>query len=167
MPATLRARSAALLPLMLVSVLVATTFALAPAADAASRRQQKIGTGMDVVRHQKGDPYSYGADGPGAFDCSGLVYYSFRKAGFKGIPRSSDDQARFMNRIERRKNMRKCDLVFFYDGGSSAGNVYHVGVFSGWKNGHRMIIHAPYGDQRVHRSKIWTNKWFPGTLRGL
>jgi cell wall-associated NlpC family hydrolase len=166
MPATLRARSAALLPLMLVSVLVATTFALAPAADAASRRQQKIGTGLDIVRHQKGDPYRYGADGPNAFDCSGLVSYSFRRAGFKHIPRSSDAQARHMNRIKK-SQMRKGDFVYFYDGGASAGNVYHVGVFAGWKDGHRTIIHAPYGNKRVNRDKIWTSHWFPGTLRGL
>jgi cell wall-associated NlpC family hydrolase len=165
MPATLRARSAALLPLMIVVALVATMFAFTPAADAASRRE-RIGTGMDVVRHQKGDPYRYGAEGPRAFDCSGLIYYGFRKAGFKHVPRSSDDQARHMNRISRAK-MRKGDLVFFHDGAAAARNVYHVGVFSGWKDGRRVVVHAPNSGKKVHRSKIWTSQWFPGTLRGL
>ena len=38
---------------------------------------------------QKGDPYAYGAAGPNRFDCSGLTYYSFRRAGFHHIPRTS------------------------------------------------------------------------------
>jgi cell wall-associated NlpC family hydrolase len=166
MPATLRARSAVLLPLLVIAALVATMFAFTPAADAASRRQQKIWTGMDVVKHQKGDPYQYGAEGPNRFDCSGLIYYSYRKAGFRGIPRTSGQQARFMNRIKR-SNMRRGDFVFFYDGGARATNVYHMGVFTGWNNGRRVIVHAPYGGQRVKPSRIWTNQWFAGTLRGL
>ena len=166
MPAVLRARSLAVLPLLLVAALVATSFAFSPSANAATRRQQKIGIGMDIVRHQKGDPYRYGAAGPGAFDCSGLVYYSYRKAGFRNIPRSSSAQAKHMNRIKR-SQMRKGDFVYFYDGGAASRNVYHMGVFAGWKNGHRTIIHAPYSGQRVHRERIWTSHWFPGTLRGL
>jgi cell wall-associated NlpC family hydrolase len=166
MPATLRARSALVLPLLVIGALVATMFAFTPAADAASRRQQRIGVGMDVVKNQKGDPYSYGSEGPNRFDCSGLIYYSYRKAGFRGVPRTSSQQAQHMNRIKRSK-MRKGDFVFFYDGRASSGNVYHVGVFTGWRDGRRVIVHAPYGGQRVHRSKIWTNQWFAGTLRGL
>ena len=50
--------------------------------------------------------------------------------------------------------------VFF----TSGGRVYHVGVFAGWKNGRRTIIHAPYSGQRVHRAPIWTNGWYAGTL---
>ncbi len=166
MPVTLSARSAALLPFILVAALAVTMFAFTPTADAASRRQQKINTGLDVARHQKGDPYQYGAAGPGAFDCSGLIYYSYRKAGFKGIPRTSGDQAQHMNRIKR-KNMRKGDFVYFYDGAARSSNVYHVGVFAGVDKGQRWIVHAPYGNQRVKRERIWTGQWFAGTLRGL
>ena len=167
MPAILHARNAALLPLMLVGLLIATMLALAPSADAAaSRRQQKISTGFDVIRQQKGDPYNYGSAGPSAFDCSGLIYYSFRKAGFKHVPRTSSQQANFMNRIGK-SQLRKGDFVFFHRGSAAPGNVYHVGVFAGFKDGRRTIIHAPYGNNRVHREKIWTSQWFPGTLRGL
>ncbi len=35
-----------------------------------------------------GDPYSYGAAGPNAFDCSGLVQWSMRQAGIQ-VPRDS------------------------------------------------------------------------------
>ncbi len=158
MPATLRVRNIVMLPL-LVLALVLGTFALGSPADAASR--YKVRVGMKVAVQQKGDPYRYGAAGPSAFDCSGLLYYSFRKAGIRNIPRTSDAQARFAKNI-RRRQMRRGDLVFFHRG----GNVYHVGLFAGWKNGSRYVVHAPYGNQRVHRERIWTNSWFPGTLRG-
>ena len=167
MSATIRTRHAAMLPLLLVVVLMATLFAATPSAEARMSRGERIGKALDIARHQKGDPYRYGSSGPGAFDCSGLIYYATHKAGFKRVPRTSDSQASFMNRIKRRKNMRKGDMVFFYSGSASARNVYHVGVFVGKKNGHRMIVQAPYGDERVHRARIWTNDWFPGSLRGI
>jgi len=166
MPAFMRLRGFATLSFLLAAVLVATTFAIAPPADAASRRQERIWNAFDVVRHQKHDRYVYGATGPNAFDCSGLIYYSYKKrAGFRNIPRTSSAQAAYMNRIPRR-HMRKGDFVFFYSGSARASNVYHVGVFAGWKNGDRFIIHAPNPRKRVHRAEIWSNNWFAGTLRG-
>jgi cell wall-associated NlpC family hydrolase len=154
-------RHFAVLPFLLAAILVASTFAVAPSADAMSRhRAKKFANAMDIVRAQKGDRYNYGSAGPRQFDCSGLVYYSFRKAGFRKVPRTSDAQARYTYRVKRR-NMHRGDLVFFHNG----GNVYHVGVYAGRDNGRRYIIHAPYGDKRVHRAPIWTNSWFAGSMR--
>ena len=121
---------------------------------------RRVGSAMNIAVHQKGDPYSYGASGPNAFDCSGLTFYSFRKAGFKHIPRTSSGQAHFAKHIKR-NSMRRGDLIFFYDG----GGVYHVGVYAGFSHGHRWVLHAPYSGTRVRTDKLWTDKWFPGTLR--
>lgn len=59
----------------------------APQAEAAPgwsvRKQVTI-----TARAQVGDAYRSGAAGPSAFDCSGLVQYSFKKAG-KSIPRTT------------------------------------------------------------------------------
>ncbi|GAA3042126.1 NlpC/P60 family protein [Streptosporangium longisporum] len=44
------------------------------------------GTGADIVaaaRSHLGKPYVWGADGPNAFDCSGLVHVSMNEAGIK------------------------------------------------------------------------------------
>ncbi|GAA1142316.1 C40 family peptidase [Nocardioides aquiterrae] len=128
----------------------------APSAPSARR----VGSAMSVAVHQKGDPYRYGASGPNAFDCSGLTYYAFRKAGFKHIPRTSSAQAHFAKHIKR-SNMKRGDLIFFYDG----GGVYHVGVYAGFSHGHRWVLHAPYSGTRVRTDKLWTDKWYPGTLR--
>lgn len=164
MPAILRVRAFGALPLMLVAVLLASMFVATPSASAMTRTQ-RIGVGLDVVRHQTGDPYRYGAAGPSAFDCSGLIYYSFHRAGFTHVPRTSSAQARFMNRI-RKSHLRRGDFVFFYSGAATPGNVYHVGVFAGWHNGRRIIIHSPHSGSRVHREALWTSHWFAGTLRG-
>jgi cell wall-associated NlpC family hydrolase len=161
MPALPHALRCALLPLVLTAALVVTTLSMAPSATAASRRQERIWHGLRIARAQVGDAYRYGAAGPNAFDCSGLVYYSYRKAGFTHIPRTSSQQARHMNRIKRR-NMRRGDFVFFGNG----GGVYHVGIYAGSSHGRRYIIHASRPGTPVKRDPIWTNAWFPGTLRG-
>ena len=124
------------------------------------RTARKVASALAIARNQKGDPYRYGAAGPGAFDCSGLTYYSFRRAGFGNIPRTSSAQARFADRISRAK-MKRGDLMFFYDG----GGVYHVGVFAGAAKGKRYVLHAPYSGTRVRTDRVWTDRWFPGKLR--
>ncbi len=121
---------------------------------------RKVTHAINVAVAQKGDPYVYGAAGPGSFDCSGLTYYSYRKAGFKHIPRTSAAQAHFAKHIKR-SAMKRGDLIFFYDG----GGVYHVGVYAGFSHGHRWVLHAPHSGTRVRTDKLWTDHWFPGTLR--
>ncbi len=122
--------------------------------------KRQVGRAVRVARKQKGDPYSYGSAGPSRFDCSGLTYYSYRKAGFGHMPRTSSAQAGFAHHIKRRK-MKRGDLMFFTDG----GGVYHVGIFAGWNHGRRMVLHAPYSGTNVRTDPVWTNAWFPGTLR--
>ncbi len=163
MPATLRARSFAVLPVLLVAALLGSMLT-APSASAATRKQ-RISHAFSITSDQRGDWYGYGAAGPNRFDCSGLVYFSYRKAGFK-VPRTSSAQAAHMRRIKK-SDLRRGDFVFFHSGSARAGNVYHVGVFAGWNKGRRYIIHSPRSGERVQRSVIWNNSWFAGTLRGM
>ncbi|WP_051217827.1 C40 family peptidase [Nocardioides insulae] len=128
---------------------------------ARERRTRKVRKALRIVKNQKGDPYRYGASGPGSFDCSGLVNYAYRKAGFKGTPRTSSQQAGWAKRIKR-KHLRPGDLVFF----TGSGGVYHVGIFSGRaRGGAPKMINAPYSGTRVRTEKIWGNNWFAGTVR--
>lgn len=123
-------------------------------------RKERIKRMLRIVRAQKGDPYQYGAAGPHRFDCSGLVYYSAHRAGFRNVPRTSSQQGHFMRRIGRAA-MRRGDFVFF----TGSSGVYHVGVFAGRSGGRRWVIHAPGSGQRVTKTPIWTDRWFAGTLR--
>ncbi|MGN6782574.1 MAG: C40 family peptidase [Marmoricola sp.] len=163
MPATSRtARFGALILITLATALSTLLVSPAPAADAATHHQaSRVIHALQVARHQIGDPYRYGADGPGAFDCSGLTYYAMHKrSGFRHFPRTAAEQAHFAHRI-RRGQMRTGDLMFF----TSGGHVYHVGIFDGWRHGHRLVLHAPYSGARVRVERVWTNAWFPGTTR--
>jgi cell wall-associated NlpC family hydrolase len=146
------------LSLVLAAALVASITAFVPAANAATRAQ-RVAKAFDVVRAQKGDPYRYGASGPNAFDCSGLIYYSYRRAGIN-VPRTSGALAQHADRI-RRRNLDRGDLVFFY----GSGGVYHVAMFLRWKDGERIILHSPSSGKSVNRDPIWTSSWFAGTKR--
>jgi len=147
--------------LAVIFVLSFTTFmSVAGSASAGERaRERKIDRAVKVARNQIGDPYRYGAAGPGAFDCSGLTMFAYGKAGIE-LSRSSDGQVRDVRRIYR-QNMHKGDLMFFYD----SGGVYHVGMFVGWNNGRRIILHASTSGRPVQKDPVWSNNWFAGTLR--
>lgn len=147
---------------LLATVLVGG-LATAPPAEAMTRKQ-RIQHAFSIVIDQRGDRYQYGAAGPDRFDCSGLTYFSFRKAGFRNVPRTSSAQARHTRRIPK-SQLRRGDFVFFHHGAARPSNVYHLGVFAGWVKGRRVIVHAPSTGERVHRAKIWTRSWFAGTLR--
>lgn len=145
--------------LMSALVIVALLLTVNPGAASAASRQ-KVDRAVKITKNQMGDPYAWGAAGPNRFDCSGLIYYSYRRAGIKRVARTSSQQAAQARNI-RRKNMRKGDLMFFHSG----GRVYHVGVFVGWKNGRRQMVHSPKPGTRVHKTVPWTNAWYPGTYR--
>ena len=47
---------------------------------------------LEAARSAIGSPYVYGANGPSAFDCSGLTSWAYQQAGVS-IPRTSQAQA--------------------------------------------------------------------------
>jgi cell wall-associated NlpC family hydrolase len=156
-PSLVRARNLVLLPLLALAMLAGGTV-LSPAADA-SARKQRVNRAASVALHQVGDPYRYGAAGPRAFDCSGLMQYSFRKAGIR-LPRTSSAQGRRAHHIAKSR-LRRGDLMFFHQG----GRVYHVAMFLNWSRGHAVMVHSPSPGKRVQRARPWTTHWFAGTLR--
>lgn len=109
---------------------------------------------LSVVAAQKGDPYRWGATGPNAFDCSGLMTYSFKRVG-KTIPRTTNEQ--YAKAVKVNASNRKVgDLVFLYSG----SNEYHVMMYAG--NGY--VWHAPRTGQRVKKERLWTSKVRYGRL---
>ncbi|MBD0671995.1 C40 family peptidase [Streptomyces sp. CBMA156] len=89
-----------------------------------------------------GSPYVYGAAGPHAFDCSGLMYYSWRQAGVT-LPRTSQAQAYAGQRISL-SEARPGDLVIFYR------DMHHVGMYAGGG----VIVHAPRPGARVRYESV-------------
>jgi cell wall-associated NlpC family hydrolase len=84
-----------------------------------------------------GVPYRWGGTSPaGGFDCSGLVYWAYRRLGV-GVPHSSYALYAVGRRVARSR-MKPGDLLFFYGLG-------HVGIYLG----HGRMVHAPHTGERV------------------
>jgi cell wall-associated NlpC family hydrolase len=72
---------------------------------------------------QRGKPYRWGAEGPGAYDCSGLTWAAWRAAGV-AIPRSATGQLAALPRVRGR--LQPGDLVIYRSSGPSRRHVAMV-----------------------------------------
>jgi cell wall-associated NlpC family hydrolase len=89
-------------------------------------------TGSQIVSEVEkfaGDAYVYGATGPSSFDCSGLVQHVLSELGVSGVPRTSEAQWAWVQKIPA-SQLQPGDLVFaqFPGDNQSPG---HVGVYVG------------------------------------
>jgi cell wall-associated NlpC family hydrolase len=78
---------------------------------------------LAIAESKIGKPYVWGASGPNAFDCSGLVMWAFKQAGVS-LPRTSAAQSQVGTAVSK-GDLRPGDLVFFYS------PVSHVGIYVG------------------------------------
>jgi cell wall-associated NlpC family hydrolase len=89
-------------------------------------------TAVQAAESRVGDPYVWGAEGPGEFDCSGLVEWAYGQAGVS-LPHYSGSQYDDTVQIPM-SDLEPGDLVFPADPGE------HVAMYIG--NGE--IVQAPY-----------------------
>ncbi|MEI6756246.1 MAG: NlpC/P60 family protein [Chlorobium sp.] len=74
-----------------------------------------------------GTAYRAGGATPEGFDCSGFVYYLYRKNFRMLLPHTTEELAT-LGTVVPRKQLQRGDLVFFSIGGS---RIDHVGIFIG------------------------------------
>ena len=86
---------------------------------------QVASTVLAAAYSQRGKPYSYGAAGPDAYDCSGLVLWAFAQAGVS-LPHSAADQYGYGTHIAP-ADLQPGDIVFFDEGGGIGHNGIYVG----------------------------------------
>ncbi|WP_297418619.1 C40 family peptidase [Clostridium sp.] len=106
-----------------------------------------ISKGSEVVNYAYkflGKPYVYGANGPNAFDCSGLTQYVYNKFGV-GLSRTTYSQVNEGIKVNR-NDLRPGDLVFF----NTEGSISHVGIYIGGGE----FIHAPRTGKPVMVSSL-------------
>jgi cell wall-associated NlpC family hydrolase len=136
-----------LLPLF-ASVLLAAGCASAPVANApGDARQQEA---SEIAASMVGKPYRYGGNTPQGFDCSGLVYFSFRRAGMN-VPRSTETQ-RDKSRKVSATNLDRGDLLFFNQEGKRSS---HVGIYIG----RNRFVHAPSSGKQVRLDSLVDPYW--------
>ncbi|GAB2726070.1 C40 family peptidase [Streptomyces bullii] len=94
---------------------------------------------------QLGKPYEWGAEGPGAYDCSGLTSEAWRHAGTP-VPRTSQEQWEELERVPL-SELRPGDLVVYFP------EATHVALYLG----DGMVVQAPRPGTRVKVSPIAAN----------
>ena len=103
-----------------------------------------VATAIAFAEEQLGKPYEFGATGPDAFDCSGLVMMAYRSAGID-IPRTAADQYKWGPQVPA-DQVEPGDLVFFVGADGTKAAPGHVGLVIG--NG--QMIDAPEAGIPIH-----------------
>jgi len=100
---------------------------------------------VDIAVAQTGKPYVWGAEGPNAFDCSGLINYALRQAGVDDARTTAAGyQARFAGSRVSRDQLKPGDLLFIWypnSRGIPRGTATHIEIYLG--NGRSMGTDNP------------------------
>ena len=97
---------------------------------------------LQAAISREGDPYVWGAAGPSAFDCSGLVVWAYAQEGI-ALPHFTGDLWNSGVHVTR-ADLEPGDLVFFF------ADISHVGIYIG----DGMMIDAPDFGQDVQVQPI-------------
>ena len=100
------------------------------------------------ARAQLGEPYQWGAAGPGSWDCSGLTMGAW-SAGGRSLPHYSVAQYQQSTPITAAQ-LQPGDLVF-WGSSSSSSSIYHVALYVG----DGRIIHAPRTGRPVSEESMY------------
>jgi len=90
-------------------------------------RANVVNTSIDLI----GKTYKIGGRGPDAFDCSGLVYYAYKRAGLT-LPATAEEQGKIGVEVSR-ESILPGDLVIF-----KIKRDFHVGIMIN----EREFVHA-------------------------
>ena len=110
------------------------------------------GQALQAALSKRGDPYVWGAAGPGAFDCSGLVVWAYAQEGI-ALPHYTGDLWNSGVHIPR-NDLEPGDLVFFFP------DISHVGIYIG--NG--LMVDAPDFGLTVRVDPVYWNA-YDGAVR--
>jgi cell wall-associated NlpC family hydrolase len=109
---------------------------------------------LQAALSRRGDPYVWGAAGPGEFDCSGLVVWAFAQEGIT-LPHYTGDLWNSGVHIPLNE-LEPGDLIFFY------ADISHVGIYLG----DGLMVDAPdFGETVQVQAVYW--QYVVGTVRIL
>jgi cell wall-associated NlpC family hydrolase len=107
---------------------------------------------LQAALTKRGDPYVWGAAGPSAFDCSGLVVWAYAQEGIT-LPHFTGDQWNSGMHVSR-SDLEPGDLVFFYP------DISHVGIYLG----DGLMVDAPdFGETVQVQPVFWAD--YVGAVR--
>ena len=135
---------------LLLAVLCVVLAGCASAPSASTRPSANAEQAAGHAQKMVGKPYKYGGASPSGFDCSGLIYYSFRQAGV-ALPHSTEQQ-RKQGRMIKVAELRRGDLLFFDQEGKKNS---HVGIYLGAG----AFVHAPSTGKSVRSDALDSAYW--------
>lgn len=119
----------------------ASSQAAQPAKQQASTQSSSTAqTVVNAAKSQIGKPYVWGATGPNAYDCSGLVQYAYSQAG-KNIGRTTYQQAGAGQHVSV-SQAQAGDILMWGD--------YHDAIYVG----NNQYVHAPQPGQNVTQATV-------------
>jgi len=119
---------------------------------------EQVAVALSFALAQVGKPYVWGAVGPDAYDCSGLIQRSYATAGV-WLPRTSTEQAQVGEPVQL-ADLRPGDLVFWaYDPGNLT-TIHHVALYGG----DGMVVQAPQPGEFVEVTPMWLDG-YAGAVR--
>lgn len=138
-------------PLLLIAALAGCAGSPEVAEASATRASDETARkAVAFAREMVGKPYLYAGDTPAGFDCSGLVRFSYGRAGIS-MPRATQAQRNATTRISVR-SLRPGDLLFFDQEGKKSS---HVGIYLG----DGRFVHAPSTGGRVRTDSLSADFW--------
>ena len=103
------------------------------------------GQALQAALSRRGDPYVWGAAGPGEFDCSGLVVWAYAQLGI-ALPHFTGSLWDSGVHVSR-NDLEPGDLVFFY------ADISHVGIYIG----DGLMVDAPdFGQDVMVQAIDWS-----------
>ena len=123
-------------------------------------RQRVVETALSKV----GCRYVYGSQGPNKFDCSGLVYWTYKQHGYDLQP-GARNQWSILGSTIKKADLLPGDLVFFSNNGKASG-IFHVGIYIG----DNQFVHAANSRKGVivtNMSEAWYASRYLGAKRAI
>lgn len=124
---------------------------------AQTRAESLVGErAAEIAVRQVGVPYRYGGMSASGFDCSGLVHFSYARAG-KTIPRTTNGLWQSAHPVAQRE-LQVGDVLFF----DIEGKMSHVGLYLG----EGRFVHAPANGRRVSIESLHSEFYRQALIRG-
>jgi cell wall-associated NlpC family hydrolase len=119
----------------------------------------QLTTMLKAAMSRLGLPYVWGGSGPNVFDCSGLVQWSFARAGIV-MPRVAADQALTGPAVPVSR-LQPGDLLFYHTDPTAPTYISHVAIYlgNGW------MIQAPEPGKNVETVPADFGSEFAGAVR--
>ena len=109
---------------------------------------------VDTATSMIGQPYRFGGNSPGGFDCSGLVAYAAANAGIH-MPRTAAEQMQFGQPVARGE-LLPGDLLFMH----LSGKELHVAIALD----RQLFVHAPSSGGRVRVDSLLAPPYAKGFI---